>query len=69
VSRERAVHCLECPACHTPGSLRVIDTRAIKVGVRRRRQCETCGVRLTTYEVIEPPLGLVVPGATRAATV
>jgi transcriptional regulator NrdR family protein len=69
VSRERAVHCLECPACHTPGSLRVIDTRAIKVGVRRRRQCDTCGVRLTTYEVIEPPLGLGVLTRERTATV
>jgi transcriptional repressor NrdR len=40
---------MNCPHC---GNLahRVIDTRDTGDGIRRRRQCEKCGQRFTTYE-------------------
>jgi hypothetical protein len=33
----------------------VIDSRDVSDGVRRRRQCESCEQRFTTYERIETP--------------
>ena len=44
---------MTCPNCG--GHLRVIETREIKQSVRRRRRCEECGVRVTTYETITAP--------------
>jgi transcriptional repressor NrdR len=46
-----------CPACGAPDT-RVIDSRPAEGGrsVRRRRQCEGCGQRFTTYERLEPQL-------------
>lgn len=45
---------MRCPAC---GNLRdrVVDSRQTEDGrsIRRRRQCETCGGRFTTFERIE----------------
>ena len=45
---------MECSHC---GSLRnkVIDSRLTKdrVSIRRRRQCQTCSLRFTTYESTE----------------
>lgn len=45
---------MRCPFC---GKLddRVVDTRASKEGraIRRRRECQACGKRFTTYESIE----------------
>jgi transcriptional repressor NrdR len=42
------VHCPVCPSTST----RVVDSRLNDQGdaVRRRRQCEECGTRFTTYE-------------------
>lgn len=40
---------MNCPHCgHT--AHRVIDTRDANDAIRRRRQCEKCGQRFTTYE-------------------
>jgi transcriptional repressor NrdR len=46
-----------CPACGAP-STRVVDSRPAEGGqsIRRRRECEACGGRFTTYERLEPQL-------------
>jgi transcriptional repressor NrdR len=46
-----------CPICGAP-STRVIDSRPAETGqaIRRRRQCEDCSQRFTTYERVEPQL-------------
>ena len=49
---------MNCPYCDY-GDLRVIDSRDVNDGVRRRRQCLGCGLRFTTYERIQSA-GLVV---------
>ncbi len=49
---------MRCPFCSSNSS-RVIDTRDAEGGIRRRRECETCGRRFTTYERVAP-LRLVV---------
>lgn len=45
---------MKCPYCHRADS-RVIDSRAADDGttIRRRRECNGCGKRFTTYEVVE----------------
>ncbi|HJX69543.1 MAG TPA: transcriptional regulator NrdR [Dehalococcoidia bacterium] len=40
---------MKCPYCEYQDS-KVIDSRGIDGGVRRRRQCLHCGSRFTTYE-------------------
>ena len=42
-----------CPFCNYRDS-RVIDSRDINDGIRRRRQCLSCGSRFTTYERLQP---------------
>ena len=49
---------MNCPYCGYYDS-RVIDSRDINDGVRRRRQCLKCGHRFTTYERLQP-IGLFV---------
>lgn len=46
-----------CPTCGST-HIRVIDSRPAENGtaIRRRRECETCGLRFTTYERLEPQL-------------
>ncbi len=46
-----------CPTCGAPDT-RVIDSRPAEGGrsIRRRRLCETCDGRFTTYERLEPQL-------------
>jgi len=48
---------MRCPAC---GNLRdrVVDSRQTEDGrsIRRRRECETCGGRFTTFERVETAL-------------
>jgi transcriptional repressor NrdR len=49
---------MRCPYCKNDGS-RVIDTtHDTRGGVRRRRECEVCGERFSTYErpVLASPL-------------
>ena len=44
---------MRCPFCASTNS-RVIDTRSAEGGVRRRRECEDCERRFTTYERVAP---------------
>jgi transcriptional repressor NrdR len=40
---------MPCPFCGA-GDSRVIDTRQVGDGIRRRRECQRCHQRFTTYE-------------------
>ena len=44
---------MKCPYCGGLES-KVIDSRSLDEGVRRRRECLACGARFTTYERIQP---------------
>lgn len=44
---------MRCPYCGDMES-RVIDSRPVGEGVRRRRKCVHCGARFTTYERVQP---------------
>jgi transcriptional repressor NrdR len=46
---------MKCPFCQADND-RVIDSRASEDGcaIRRRRQCQSCRRRFTTYERVEP---------------
>ena len=44
---------MQCPYCGY-GDSKVIDSRDVDDGVRRRRQCLSCGSRYTTYERVQP---------------
>jgi len=52
---------MKCPFCPRMDS-KVIDSRLSKDGliIRRRRECEGCAKRFTTYERVEEPLPAVV---------
>ena len=52
---------MKCPYCDHPDT-RVIDSRPTEEGhaIRRRRGCDSCGKRFTTYEKIEVPMFMVV---------
>jgi transcriptional repressor NrdR len=52
---------MRCPFCGHPDD-KVIDSRAAPTGdaVRRRRECEACAKRFTTYERVEYVLPAVV---------
>ena len=43
---------MQCPYCGSPKN-RVIDSREASDAIRRRRECEACGQRFTTYERAE----------------
>ena len=45
---------MRCPACQYNGT-RVVDSRPVDDNkeIRRRRECESCGFRFTTFEKIE----------------
>lgn len=45
---------MKCPNCHYK-STKVLDSRPIEDGqaIRRRRECEQCDFRFTTFERIE----------------
>jgi len=49
---------MQCPYCGQPDS-RVVDTRATGDGIRRRRECQGCRKRFTTYEQISEALLIV----------
>ncbi len=44
---------MNCPYCSYQDS-KVIDSRSVNDGIRRRRQCLSCGSRFTTYERLQP---------------
>lgn len=48
---------MQCPVCGASEN-RVIDSRPAEEGgaIRRRRECEACDSRFTTYERLEPQL-------------
>ena len=50
---------MRCPKCGS-GDTRVVDSREAANAVRRRRLCENCGNRFTTYERVETTKPLVV---------
>ena len=44
---------MNCPYCgHS--DCKVVDSRDVSQGIRRRRQCLSCGSRFTTYERLHP---------------
>ncbi|WP_125767067.1 transcriptional regulator NrdR [Lapidilactobacillus wuchangensis] len=58
---------MQCPRCHH-NSLKVVDSRPADEGraIRRRRECENCGYRFTTFERIEQtPLLVIKKNGTR----
>ncbi|MFH1480143.1 MAG: transcriptional regulator NrdR [Pseudomonadota bacterium] len=52
---------MKCPYCNAIDN-KVIDSRLSKDGrtIRRRRECEPCGRRFTTYEKLEELLPLII---------
>jgi len=52
---------MKCPTCGEADT-RVIDSRALREGmeIRRRRSCDSCGSRFTTYERAEGTFPMVV---------
>ena len=54
---------MHCPICHTTDT-KVIETRILQNGlsIRRRRRCEDCDKRFTTYENFDFQLPAVVKG-------
>jgi transcriptional repressor NrdR len=52
---------MRCPFCGHPDT-KVIDSRPTEEGqaIRRRRECEACGKRFTTYEKVEEIMLMVV---------
>ena len=43
---------MRCPYCTVVDS-KVTDSRVVENGIRRRRECQGCGLRFTTYERIQ----------------
>lgn len=58
---------MKCPFCNAADT-KVIDSRPAENSIRRRRQCEVCGKRFTTYEKVETiPLMVVKKNDSREA--
>ncbi len=58
---------MKCPSCQNNNS-RVVDSRPVEDGrsIRRRRECERCSYRFTTFEKVEEsPLVVVKKEGTR----
>lgn len=56
---------MKCPFCNAEDT-KVIDSRPADNSIRRRRQCEVCGKRFTTYEKVETiPLMIIKKGDRR----
>lgn len=49
---------MRCPFCGERDT-RVLDSRPSEMKIRRRRECENCQKRFTTYEIVEMPLFMV----------
>ena len=51
---ERGENTVRCPFCNQDNS-KVVDSRPVEDtnSIRRRRMCESCGKRFTTYEKVE----------------
>ena len=60
---------MRCPFCSNPDT-KVVDSRPTEEGqaIRRRRECESCSKRFTTYETVEAvPLMVVKKDGKREA--
>ncbi|GFH41373.1 transcriptional regulator NrdR [Lactococcus insecticola] len=56
---------MKCPKCQSEES-KVVDSRQAENAIRRRRECENCGNRFTTFERIEEmPLLIIKKDDTR----
>ena len=58
---------MRCPTCQHNGT-KVLDSRPVHSGrsIRRRRECESCSYRFTTFETVEQtPLIIVKKGGER----
>ncbi len=58
---------MRCPFCNQDNS-KVVDSRPVEEtnSIRRRRMCESCGKRFTTYEKVETiPLSVIKKDQTR----
>ncbi len=53
--RTDAAGVFACPACHCARGSDVVDSRATKEFIRRRRICRGCRARFTTYELAIDP--------------
>lgn len=51
---------MKCPYCSAPDT-KVLDSRNLEEGcvIRRRRKCETCQKRFTTFETVELSMPMV----------
>ena len=49
---------MHCPYCAFNDS-KVTDSRVVENGIRRRRECQQCGLRFTTYERIQATVLMV----------
>ena len=51
---------MKCPYCNKESTKVIVSRPAENNSIRRRRQCENCGKRYTTYEKIETvPLSVI----------
>lgn len=50
---------MRCPYCGHD-TTKVIDSRTAEAGIRRRRKCDDCGERFTTYEQVQRAVVMVV---------
>src|SRR5438128_9976268 len=59
---------MKCPYCGALDKDHVLDSRPVREGaaIKRRRECETCKGRFTTFEEIEELRLMVVKNASRA---
>lgn len=58
---------MRCPFCNQDNT-KVVDSRPVEDtnSIRRRRMCEVCGKRFTTYEMVETiPLSVIKKDQTR----
>ena len=61
---------MRCPYCNNPDT-KVVDSRPVEEGlaIRRRRECERCHKRFTTFEKIENTLLVVIKTELRKASI
>ena len=57
---------MKCPFCSYADS-KVTDSRTVENGIRRRRECQRCSLRFTTYERIQTTALGRPPSTTTAA--
>ena len=50
---------MKCPYCGHPSS-KVIDSRTAESGIRRRRKCEECDERFSTFEQVQRSVVMIV---------